>query len=338
MSLLLDDHDALCSILLGASRKRSGGFVVYRHRIARLACLLVVVAAAACAGVAAPGHAISGWVASGPPFAVGLRLLRLVDHSRTVRLPGGRVVFRKLDTFVRYPAVGPASAGDGDSAPDDRQARPFPLVVFAHGFGVTPATYAGLLRAWARAGYVVAAPVFPLTNPNAPGGPDEHDLIHQPTDVSFVISSLLTASAAPSGPLSGHSDGADTALAVAFNRRVRDRRIGAAIVMSGAEMTGLRGYRFGSGEPALLAVQGDADTSNPPVFTRAYYEAAVPPKFLLALPDARHLAPYTWQQPQARIVGEATTAFLDHYLKHAPLTALLDEGNQPPFARLTAHP
>lgn len=306
---------------------------------------VVVVAVGAMAiptGAAAPDTAAA-------PFPVGLRLLRLVDSSRTVRLPGGKTVPREVDTFVRYPAIGSPSSVDLDAAPADRQAGPFPLVVFAHGFDVTPATYARLLRAWTRAGYVVAAPVFPLTNANAPGGADERDLLNQPDDVSFVITSLQAASAAPTGPLSGlidpakiavagHSDGAETALAVAYNNHVRDRRIKAAVVMSGAEITGLPGYRFTPDEPALLAIQGTADRSNPPMFTRAFYRAARRPKFLLALPGARHLAPYTWQQPQATIVAKATTAFLDHYLKHGPLTALLADGNQAPFAHLTAAP
>ncbi|HET7352621.1 MAG TPA: hypothetical protein VFJ11_01055, partial [Gaiellaceae bacterium] len=49
--------------------------------------------------------------------------------------------------------------------------RPWPLVVFGHGFATTPFRYERLLRAWAAAGYLVAAPVFPLGNANAPGGP-----------------------------------------------------------------------------------------------------------------------------------------------------------------------
>ncbi len=69
----------------------------------------------------------------------------------------------------------------------------FPQIVFGHGFAVTPATYYLLLRAWARAGYVVAAPVFPKENAQAPGGPDESDLVNQPRDMSFVITCMLVA-------------------------------------------------------------------------------------------------------------------------------------------------
>src|SRR6476469_7805203 len=80
-------------------------------------------------------------------------------------------------------------------AHDPTAGGPHPLIVFAHGFALTPGTYSRLLRAWTRAGYVVAAPVFPLEDANAPGGPDESDLINEPQDVSVVISRLLTASA-----------------------------------------------------------------------------------------------------------------------------------------------
>ena len=53
--------------------------------------------------------------------------------------------------------------GQGDRrrrAPAAREFGPFPLIVFGHGFDVTPSVYARLLQAWTRAGYVVASPVF----------------------------------------------------------------------------------------------------------------------------------------------------------------------------------
>ena len=81
-----------------------------------------------------------------------VQLFRFVDRSRTIRLPDGRRVPRTLDTTVRYPATGGS----------------YPLIVFAHGFALTPVTYQALLSAWARAGYVVAAPWFPLEKANAP--------------------------------------------------------------------------------------------------------------------------------------------------------------------------
>jgi predicted dienelactone hydrolase len=290
---------------------------------------------------------------SQPPasFAVGLRTLRLVDTTRRIQLQDGSSESRTLPTYVRYPALGAPSRTDVRDAPAARADGPFPLVIFGHGFGVTPELYARLLQAWARAGYVVAAPVFPLENANAPGGPDESDLSNQPADMRFVISRLLAASAASSGPLAGlvdptriaatgQSDGGDTALALAYNRSFRDPRISAAIILAGAEMPGVGGFAFPPGSPPLLAVQGTADTINPPSLTNAFFEVARPPKYLLTLRGAEHLPPYSEQQPQLTIVERVTKAFLDGYLKGSPraLVRLRVLGEVPGTAQTVAEP
>jgi fermentation-respiration switch protein FrsA (DUF1100 family) len=289
-----------------------------------------------CAGTANAGAAARDGTTAAR-FPLTTTVLRLVDHSRLARPPHARARARRLTTILRYPSA-PARG-------------PFPLVVFAHGFAVTPATYARLLRAWAQAGFVVAAPVFPLENADAPGGPDEADLVNEPGDVSFVISRLLADSAGPGGSLrglidpsriaiAGQSDGAEVALAVADARRFRDPRVRAAVVLSGAELSGIGGYVFGPHGPALLAVQGTADTSNEPRYTYAYFRAARRPKYLLRLPGAQHLPPYTSQEPQLGIVERLSTAFLDGYLGVAPeeIGELPALGDVPGAAELTAEP
>ncbi len=284
-------------------------------------------------------------------YTVGLRIVRLVDASRTITLPDGTTEPRPLVTEVFYPVLGPAGAAATPSAAPASGEGPFPLVIFGHGYDVTPKLYARLLEAWARAGYVVAAPVFPLENAHAPGGPDESDLVNQPADMRFVISSLLSLGQSGSGALSGlidpsaiavtgQSDGGDTALAVAYDARYRDPRVGAAVILSGAEIPALGSFTFPPGGPPLLAVQGTADTVNPPSETEAFFAAARPPKYLLRLIGAEHLRPYSAEQPQLTVVERVTTAFLDRYLKHdaSGPARMRSAGTAPGTATLLAEP
>jgi dienelactone hydrolase len=190
---------------------------------------------------------------------------------------------------------------------------------------------------------VVAAPVFPVESPNAPGGSDQSDLDNEPGDISFVIS-RLTARASPLYGLvdptriavAGHSDGAVAALSAAYERRFRDRRIDAAVILSGAALPGLT--RPAVGSPPLLAVQGTLDPVNAPGVTAGYYRLMRRPKFLLWLLGASHLRPYTTDDRWAIVVERATTAFLGHYLRASPLHPLIAAGSKPGVARMLASP
>jgi predicted dienelactone hydrolase len=287
-----------------------------RRRAARIGAVVLLVAGST---------AVAG-AATAP--RVQLRSLRLVDTSRRARYRDGTSGARVLVTQVRWPASGRG---------------PFPLVVFAHGFALMPGAYARLLDTWARAGYVVAAPAFPVEGARAPGGPDRSDLGNEPGDLHFVISRLT----APTSPLhalidpgriavAGHSDGAVAALSAAYDRRFRDRRIDAAIVMSGATLPGFTQPARGS--PPLLAVQGTSDTLNPPATTSFYFRRMRRPKFLLWLLGAPHREPFTTDDRWFGVVGRATTAFLAHALQGAPLRPLIAAGSDAGVARIDAEP
>jgi dienelactone hydrolase len=264
---------------------------------------------------------------------IDLRVFHFVDRTRIARFRNGTSGPRKLTTYLRYPAA---------------ETGPLPLVVFCHGFALLPTTYTRLLDAWTRAGYVVAAPVFPAENADAPGGPDEADLINQPDDVSFVISRLLRLNSNRRSHLhalidpdriavAGHSDGGETAFAVAYEQHYLDWRVRLAIILSGAPLPpGPVVPRRVS--PPLLAAQGSADTINPPRVTHELFHDAAKPKYMLTLLRAGHLPPYTHDRRQLAVVERVTVAFLGHYFKHAPLHQLLAAGNAPGVARLTSRP
>lgn len=307
------------SRLGGVRRGRLGGMTVWwrphaRTRRPAIIAGLVLLSAPLLSAtlLAAAARSSADGSTAGPPFPVAIHTITILEH-RELRLPGGRMEPRTLRTYVRYPVGG---------------AGHYPLVVFAHGLDITPHPYARLLNAIAEQGFVVASPIFPLTNPDAPGGVDEKDILNQPGDLSAVITRLIQASRRPGDPftglingqevaVAGQSDGAITALLSAYNVPYRDSRVKAAVIMSGAAPK-VGSYDFAPGSPPLLATQGTADTRNLPKNTYKFFRRAARPKFLLKLLGAGHLPPYTTEQPQLAIVERTVVAFLDLYLRHLP--------------------
>ncbi len=211
-----------------------------------------------------------------PTFAVQELHTTLVDESRD-----GRTI--EVTLYV------PAGAG------------PFPLVVFAHGYAASAATYRDLAMEVASGGFVVAAPDFPRSSSAVTSAP-VRDYVEQATDVSFVVTSLLDTTtrpdaldgriaATPVGVI-GHSDGGVTAAGVAFNSEYGDARVGAAVILSGGAF-GFPGTWFSDAAPALLAVHGDADEVNPFSASTSLYDEATGPKWLVSVTGGTHLEPFT---------------------------------------------
>jgi dienelactone hydrolase len=316
----------------------------------------VLAAWSAIAAARAATHRPSGPAVVRAAASIGVQTLTLIDRTRLIALPHRPPFPRKLVTIVRFPQPSSPSPPGGPTGPtgaaEARGARgpgPLPLIVFAHGYNLTPTAYDALLDAWTRAGYVVAAPVFPRESRGALGGATRSDLANEPSDVSFVVGQLLGQSAEPGHRLSGriapgriavagHSDGGIVALAVAYDRYSRDRRIRATVVLSGAR-PGDGGLQFGPGSPPLLASVGTADPLNPPINTLIYYRRASRPKFLLQLMGASHLPPFAYAQPWLAVVQRVSTAFLDAYLKpRGPRPSVPSFGRLPGSALLLAQP
>ena len=274
-----------------------------------------ICAVAACVlGLGAASAAAPPEASGGP--ALRVRVFRFLDRSRTIRLPDGRRVPRSLVTVVRYPAAG----------------GPYPLIVFGHGFALTPARYTALLRAWAGAGYRRRGARVPARE-RGRAGRSERVRSRQP---AAGHERRHHEAADPERTGGGCARREDRPVAHRRRRslgRRRDRARGrvrpplprpahrAAIVLSGAALPGMGS--FPQRGPPLLAVQGTADTTNAPATTAAFFALAQRPKFLLWLLGASHLPPYTDQAAAAR----------NRRARHGHVPRPLLEGPFPPRLR-----
>jgi predicted dienelactone hydrolase len=292
--------------------------------------------------------------ASRPPFRVGSVTLTLNEPSSaaiaTSRTPTGTSI-RVLPTVVRYPAIGTRDGRANPGATPARAAGPFPLLVFSQGYDMPAAAYSWLMNVWASAGYVVAAPTYPRTNPNSPGGPDEADIVNHPADLRSVIASLrkphIPGARAITGMIDpakvaviGQSDGGDVSLAVAAGSCCRDRAVKAAVILSGAELEAFGGRYYTTGSVPLLVVQGSVDTINPPGCSVELYDQAPRPKYYLELVGAQHLQPYVDPGRDRSLVAASVLDFLRRYLegRASGVRKLARDGNAPPVATLIKRP
>jgi hypothetical protein len=149
-----------------------------------------------------------------------------------------------------------------------------------------------------RAGFVVAAPYFPLSRSDHRGGPDPDDVENQPGDVSFVISAL-TDELDDDSPLAGlidadhigaagHSLGAITTLGVTANTCCADERIDAVVVMSATAVPFPGGEYDFSSAPPMLVVHGTDDELLDYEDGVALFDDLVAPKGLLTIDGGTH--------------------------------------------------
>ena len=180
-------------------------------------------------------------------------------------------------------------------------------------------------RGWASQGFVVAAPLFPLSNGNVSGGPDAGDVVNQPEDMSYVISSVVVDSQLQSGTLSGlvnaheigaagHSNGAVTTLGLVANTCCYDSAVKAAVVMAGTTEGFPPGHYELTKAPPLLLVHGTADQLIPYRSAPLIYNQARGPKGLLTLVEGSHDAAGGQDPRSAETVIRTTTDFFEAYL------------------------
>jgi dienelactone hydrolase len=324
-----------------------------RSRRARLAAVTVAVGlvaggaslAPAVGATAAPTKAPRPKVAPLGRYAVGMISQTFVDTTRPTDPNGSAPALpsRTLPTAIYYPAQGPPTDTPVENAPLDKKHGPYPLIIFTHGLYARGISYADVLKTWASAGYVVAAPDYPRSNQDAVGGVTFNggiaDTKNQPTDASFVIDQVLKDKQlgriieAKRIGASGHSLGGITTYGLAYSACCRDKRIKAALPMSGfgGLVEPIEKYVW-DGEPPLLALHGSSDGIVPYVSDVNTLAWAKPPKFLVTFIGAGHIVPFLGgETAQAMALKQSTVDFLDRYLKDdkSALEKLRTDANVP---------
>ena len=296
-------------------------------------------------------------------YSVGIATCTFLDPARSTPnyLNNTSKKGRVLTTEVRYPTLSPVRGmlETPDAHPALRHG-PFPMVVFGHGYALTPDTYAKLLDHWVRAGFVVAAPLFPDTSQQAVSSIGvansflpEADDINQPGDMAFVTREMLKSTGKTSQlcsiahglishtkvALAGQSDGATTAIALAYDPKYQTSAPKYRAVID------LSGELFGAGtltpdalsvtptSPSLFVSQSATDTCNPPQFSLAIYNGVhTRHKWFLKILSAHHLPPYIGTSVRAfNVVASTTTLFLqDEFAGRVPGAALAKLGNAHP--------
>ena len=255
-------------------------------------------AAAPTSSVADPVAAPDGCadVAPSGEYAVGRRQVTVVDPTRPTAADPGRGIeaatSRTLPLSVLYPAAG--EAGEAGAFADDAEARAgrYPVVIYSHGVDSDGTERNDVLAAWARSGYLVVAPTYPLSS--HPGG-QISDVANQPADVMFVAAQLADP-ASPLAPvaahgtpgclaLAGHSLGAMTTVGATYDPCCRPEGQRAAITIAGALFGPTAGFDWAEApEVPLLLVHGDKDARVPFAKSPELRSTLPGDEWLLALP------------------------------------------------------
>lgn len=200
----------------------------------------------------------------------------------------------------------------------------FPLLIFSHGLGSSPQAYESLIEEVTAAGFVVVAPLFPLTGQNAPAGADPSDTQNQPGDVSFLIDVVIAAVAASEAPFDervdtenigtfGQSNGGITTLGIVANSCCRDPRIDAAVSMSALAAPYNNGeYDFSNTAPLML-VHGTVDVIAPYEESVRVFNSVEAAKGMVTLNDVGHSG---FLVPSGHGYDTVTNSIIDMFRTH----------------------
>ena len=238
------------------------------------------------------------WLQGGP-FVVGHYDFVLVDESRETMANGDapRLSNRTFPTSVWYP-----ENGEGN----------YPLVIHSHGFVSERTDLAYIAELLASHGYVVAAANYPLTAGGTPGDPNVDDLVNQPSDVTFLIDSLLQLSGSdkpfageldPSRiALMGYSLGGITTTLATYHPRLRDERVAAAISIAGPS-AGLVSKFYETTDVPFMMIAGTLDALIDFEYNAAVIPQRVHNSVLIEIEGGTHLGFGSISEPWLRLMN-----------------------------------
>ena len=297
---------------------------------AALAAVLCVTAVLGSSALPAAGHAGSdrGTVSDHSPFAFTVQRVVFVDPTRPTASPGSPAYSpeRILPTDLYIP----------------KSTAPRPLIMFSHGYHGVPSKFSLLFSAWARAGFVVAAPRFPLTSNRGAPYDDVADYVNQPADVSFVLTRLLHGSLrshidASRIGAAGLSLGGATTYGLVYDPCCLDRRIRAAAIFDGIRLPFPKPFQNNT-VPVLLA-HINTDIAIPYASAQVSYQASASPKWFLTYFGGIHPEAYENEaSPHHETAWRSSIDFFDLTLlgDSWARARLMRDGNNPGESMIVA--
>jgi dienelactone hydrolase len=265
---------------------------------------------------------------AGRPFAFTVRHERFVDANRPTASPGDPAYSprRTLPTDLYIPTA----------------STPRPLIMFSHGYHGAPRKFSQLFRAWARAGYMVAAPRFPLTSDRGDPYDEVADVVNQPGDISFVLTQLLDGSLksridASRIAAAGLSLGGATTYGLVESPCCIDHRFRSAALFDAVRLP--LGAPFRQNTIPLLIAHIDTDLAVPYRTAKQAYAESASPKWLLTFESGIHPEAYeNTPSPHDRTATQTSLDFFDLTLlgDASARARLLHDGTNPGESTIVA--
>lgn len=214
--------------------------------------------------------------------------------------------------------------------PKEAMETPGPMLIYSHGFMSTGEGGRYLAEHLASKGYVVAAPSYPLSHFDAPGGPTPEDIAQQPRDARYLIDELLRRNDSKGDALFGRIDpeqiaaaglslGGMTTELLAFRHGEADERLKAAVSIAGPSYMFDRHF-FASRDLPFLMIASPIDAMVDYQQNARPILAKVPGSLLLTIDGAAHAA-FSDTAKWLRWFDNADSIGCDSLMENIDLTA-----------------